>query len=1414
MAGLSSTLNIAKMGLSAQQYGLNVTGNNIANVNNEDYSLQNADHTTTGTMSYGGHLLGTGVDVEQVEQQVDQLLENRLTGETSTLAALEEAESYVTILEGYFDESSDSSLTSVLSEFWNAWHDLADNPIGSAERGLVYEQAQLLADRFNTIAEDLDSLTQDLTNEISSTVADVNTLAEEIARLNYEIKKIESSGTANDLRDQRNALIDELAQLVNVDIIQEGDGDLIINVANGAPLVNGINAYSLSMDQGQVMWQGSSGYEMDITDDISGGKLCGWLDIRDQTIPKYRAEIDELASEMIWAINYQQSQGVGLTYYTGTLTGAYSVDDSGWLSSYDFGNKINYDGDVTVWIQDTSEAETAFRQIMVDMGISSADTTDWRGIEPGGDQASYELTVVDAGDVGDKTVSQTSGDYLAQIISTTSGGATSAIDNILAEQTISFYNTSTGTQTIKVADSNGDAKRSAADIAEAMNAIDGVEAYASVNSVEFDISGIAGTADDGDEVKYSLYVDGIVYEQSFIVDSGVGTLAEQFEDSLVDAAQALNDLNEDTDLYADGLVITSDKGATLGIQDFEVQDNAGIQLDTFTNFNNTDIVTWTITTDGVPTTNTDISVDLTNVNDATDQGEMASVFYSALAGALDEDTFSVTLDSDNNAVIIRTLDGSNITLQAAGNDTGDDATVNLTNLAGTGAASGNSILDFNAGASDVEIFDSITTSAATLGFSIPGSGSTAMAGTTSVITEISYTGAGATTAAAIMSTITILTDEGITIKSNSRDALGLFGSSGVATTGSSIMTLGGEDGFEGFDAGDTITFEVDGNLVDITVSTAAGATTDYALAGLLMTELSADLAGLPYTIVRNGNSVSIIKDTDEEDPIAITGFTDATTADAILSVSTGTGTGTEDPDNGQLESGNEYRDFSTSSLYDDEAVIYWQKRGIDGLYTGESGLVTVSDEGLVEIVESGVTTLSFEISGGSLVAGNTLTVNTDENGEVDPLDFTITNTANSVNDIYTFEVVSGGTVGHVGEEDLVIQWSNSVSSGTFVIEGDDPPKTPASPVEVTVDGMTLSFYDGTLFTGDVFTITTDETGTPLSTNENGKYTGETMSDWHWTLDSFVDQFNRDAGGLTATVNGQNQLEISASDDYHVIEDMIYSGSNGFSADNVSMEVLNYAALDFSAYDFTFIRDDDGSWGILNDATGGVAQIIPEGGNDSEFEVDLNGDGIGDLKIEFSKDVYGEGYIQFDLVARDASDIGFACGDDSATASGLLAAAGINTFYEGADASGMTVNTLMANTNYIAAGVIDSETGEITEGDNSNATAFADLQYESLTMKEWTYVRGSEAMSSLTEATLDEYYQTMIAALGLESSAIQGSREFAKLMVEQLTEQRNAVSAVSLDEEMVNLIKYQQAYSAASKLLTTADEMLDTLLSIR
>ena len=1415
MAGLSSTMNIAKTALNAQQYGLNVTGNNIANVNNEDYSIQNADHSNGLSISYGGFLMGTGVSVESVEQSVDQLLENRLTDEKSTLAAFEEAESYMTIMEGIFDENSDSSLTSILSEYWDAWHDLADNPLGTAERVLIYATGNQLAERFNTIGTDLDELVMELTSEIEASLTDINSYTEQIAELNLQILGAEVSGTANDLRDQRNSLVDALGQLINVDVITTDDGSIIVNAANGASLVNGPNNYELVMDEGSVMWQGSSSY--DITEDISGGKLSGWLDMRDTIIPEYQAEVNELAHEMIWLMNYQQSQGAGLTYYSDTLTGSYAVDDSGWLSSYDFGDKIDYTNDVSVWIEDTSSAEAEFRNIMVDMGISEAGLSDWSGTAPGADEVSYQLTVVDAGETGDKIVTETNGAQLAEIWGATSGGATSALDNILAAQTLTISNTSTGDHEIDIADSGGDAKRSAASIAEALSSIDGIEAYASSNQVEFDLSNIAN-AEDGDMVTYTVYVDGIEHEQSFFVDSDIGSLSEQFEDSLVDAATAINVLNDDADLYADGMVLSSDKGATLGIQDFEVQDNAGVQLDNFTNFDNTDTLTFTITTNGTPTTATNISIDLSNVSDTADQDEMAETFYMALSSALDEDTFTVELDEANDAVRIRTLDGSDLTMENADGDTNDDATIALSVLTGsTTAGLSNSSFDFIAAANDSETINADTNTSDTLGFSVPDLTVTTMAGTTSYITETSLTAAGATTSAAIMGTVTIVMDDGISIRSDSKTSLGLFGTAGTATTGTSILTLGGEEGFDDFSSGETISFDVGATNITYTVSTAAGGTTESALANQLYTELDAALAASEYTVIQNGKSVSVVRVDGSEDPIEITNFSESGSDDATLAVSTGAGEGVNDPENGLLESGNTYRDFVTSTLYDDEATIYWQKLDSDGLYTGESGFTIVEDEGTVSINESGSDTLSFNIGSGTLVAGNTLTVNTDENGEPDPLDFTISNQANSVNDVYTFIVTTGGAVGELdddGESTLTVEWSNSVSSGSFIIEGHDPPYTPEAAVSVAVDGMTLNFYDGTLIEGNVFTITTNDSGTPESTNADGLATGETMSDWHWTLDSFTDQFNRQAGGLTATVNSDNQLELSSSSTYHVMEGIEYSGQNGFSEENTTITITNYGALDFNASDMQFVRNASGSWGILNDGTGGEARIIPDGGDDNEFEVDLNGDGLGDLTISFAKQISGEGSISFDMVSRDSSDINFAFGDDNTESSGFLAAAGINTMFHGDDAVTMEINTVMADTNFIGAGQIDADTGEISQGDNQNAVAFADLQHQTITMKQWEFSRDGEASSSLTDATVDDYLSSMIGAMGVESRTISSSREFAEIMVNNMTEQRNSVSAVSLDEEMVNLIKYQQAFSAASKLLTTADEMLSTLLAIR
>ncbi len=140
--------------------------------------------------------------------------------------------------------------------------------------------------------------------------------------------------------------------------------------------------------------------------------------------------------------------------------------------------------------------------------------------------------------------------------------------------------------------------------------------------------------------------------------------------------------------------------------------------------------------------------------------------------------------------------------------------------------------------------------------------------------------------------------------------------------------------------------------------------------------------------------------------------------------------------------------------------------------------------------------------------------------------------------------------------------------------------------------------------------------------------------------------------------------------------------------------------------------------------------------------------------------------------------------------------------------------MLTDTRLIAAATVNSEDGSVSQGDNTNALAMADVQYQSRQMKLWTYTRGDDAQSSITNASLDDFYTQMVSSLGIKSRSIKNSKEFADIMVNNITDQRNSVSAVSLDEEMIKLMKFQHAFSAASKLLTVSDEMLNTLISMR
>ena len=274
MSSLNAILNTASNAVTAYQAAISVTGQNIANADNDDYSIQSVELSTTSTVNVGGNIYGTGATVTSVTNSVNQLLENALTSELSTQAALEEAQIYIASIEDLFSEDTDDSLNTLLDVYWSAWEDLSNNPSGETEQNAVYDAGLNLTKRMNAIEDGLSDLTNDMNGEISSAITEVNSISEQIAELNLAIITAESSGgNANDLEDKRNGLVDDLGKLIDIDITVKEDGSYLI-LSNGLPLLEDGISYDLSIKQGSIYWTGKSGNTYDITDDISGGAIA------------------------------------------------------------------------------------------------------------------------------------------------------------------------------------------------------------------------------------------------------------------------------------------------------------------------------------------------------------------------------------------------------------------------------------------------------------------------------------------------------------------------------------------------------------------------------------------------------------------------------------------------------------------------------------------------------------------------------------------------------------------------------------------------------------------------------------------------------------------------------------------------------------------------------------------------------------------------------------------------------------------------------------------------------------------------------------------------------------------------------------------------------------------------------------
>lgn len=255
-------LELARRALESQQVALDTTGHNIANANTTGYTRQvvNLQATSPDSIPGMGHYLsiGTGVTVQSIERARDIFIDRQFRWENSKQEYWATRENTLAQIEGLLNEPSDNSLSNDLTEFWNAWSVLANNPENLGARSVILERAATLADTLHHIDQQITELQKSLDSSVRVQVGQINMYAKQIQELNLQIKKVQVSGdNPNDLLDKRDALVDELSKLVNVRVVESRDPtftDREVNIfklyigndqTSGQILVDDTKAYQL-----------------------------------------------------------------------------------------------------------------------------------------------------------------------------------------------------------------------------------------------------------------------------------------------------------------------------------------------------------------------------------------------------------------------------------------------------------------------------------------------------------------------------------------------------------------------------------------------------------------------------------------------------------------------------------------------------------------------------------------------------------------------------------------------------------------------------------------------------------------------------------------------------------------------------------------------------------------------------------------------------------------------------------------------------------------------------------------------------------------------------------------------------------------------------------------------------------------
>jgi len=329
---LASSIEIGRRALQAQQTALQVTSHNIANANTPGFSQRTVELENVAGVPGG---VGGGVHAASVTRERDQFLDSQMRVELQVLGRWEAMERALSGIEGIFNEpagagSSEAGtifnepsglgLSGSLSRFWNAWQDLANVPESGAARAAVRQEGDFMVTTLNQLDAQLANLRGSLDQEVVAQVDEINAILDSLAAINGEIPRSGyDGGTGGDLLDQRDRLLEDLSERVDISVLEKDNGQITV-LLSGHSLVQQNQAVHL--DSRTINQNDLATSTIFFSDDgslapIREGALRGLIESRDLTIPDFQSRLDTVAATMVEGVNGLHRGGTGSTGTSG-----------------------------------------------------------------------------------------------------------------------------------------------------------------------------------------------------------------------------------------------------------------------------------------------------------------------------------------------------------------------------------------------------------------------------------------------------------------------------------------------------------------------------------------------------------------------------------------------------------------------------------------------------------------------------------------------------------------------------------------------------------------------------------------------------------------------------------------------------------------------------------------------------------------------------------------------------------------------------------------------------------------------------------------------------------------------------------------------------------------------------------------